>query len=66
MLRSEINAMVMSIEKERSQTNGNSLEASLLDIARTALVEYSHRLVAEAVHTLDSPKKLSLENSAGS
>lgn len=44
MLNAEINQIIQKIELEQQQVQGNQLEASLLLIARQALVEYSYCL----------------------
>lgn len=41
MLQSEINQFIEKIDRERRLHKDQCLEASLLDIARAALVEYS-------------------------
>lgn len=41
MLNSELNDIIKRIEKEQQLIHGNSLESSLLMIARQALTEYS-------------------------
>lgn len=52
MLNSELNAIIKKVEQEQQIVGAMCLSNTLLNIAREALVEYSHILNDEAVATV--------------
>jgi hypothetical protein len=52
MLNSELNHIIKKLEQEQQIVGGMCLSNSLLNIAREALVEYSHILNDEAAATV--------------